>query len=118
MDPEKKKALDKLVHRERLIRLGVPLAVLLLLIAGTAFLNMPREQLGDVETRLQRFLILPDEEDGGRMIVTLPDGGTIRIKMLPGDSALAPGAPVCLAKTRHPVMRTVSYTRIPQSRCG
>ncbi len=118
MDPETRKTLDKIQRRERWLNWLVPVSLGSLIVGIAAFWFMPRETLGDVAVRLERIVVLASDDDTiETLLVTLPDGKTIRTKALPGDAALAQGAQLCLARSRHPVLRTVKYFRVPNARC-
>lgn len=118
MEPETRKALDRAYRRELRSLWIWPLALFVVFGGITAFWFMPRQAVGVIDARFDRFATVPsDDNDSLRLIVELSDGRTIRLRALPGEATLAPGAQLCLAQSRHPLLGSIKFTRVPNSRC-
>lgn len=118
MDPETRKALDRAYRRELRSLWIWPLALFVAFGGIAAFWLMPREAVGVIEARFERFVTVPsDDNDGLRLILELADGRTVRLPALPGEARLEPGATLCLAQSRHPILGAIRYTRVPNARC-
>ncbi len=119
MDPETRKALDRAYRRELRSLWLWPLALIAVVGGLAAIWFMPKERVGVVTARLERFHMPPS--DAGTLdalMLALPDGRSVRIEMRPGDAALAPGASVCVVELRHPILHRTSFVRVPDARCS
>ena len=119
MDPKTRKALDRAYRRELRSLWIWPLGLIVVIGGMAAFWLMPREPVGVIEARFERFVTVPsDDNDGLRLILELGDGRTIRLRALPGEATLEPGAQLCLSQSQHPVLGSIKYIRVPNTRCS
>lgn len=119
MRPELARELDRKLRRDRIsfaVSVGL---VILSIVAISLIATIPPERLEIVQGNLVRLESqISDDIRQARLVVALESGDTVRTGYMPGDSALDPGAVICLQHARNRLTRSHVYLRVPPSRCG
>lgn len=119
MDPDSRRKLDRALRLRRLKTVALVLAILAPFALVVAVLVAPLRPDGVVPARITGFETRPsDDTTPVRMVLSLPDGGTLRLRPRPGDAARAPDTTICLARGIHPLTGAARYQPVPDSRCA